>query len=387
MPKTRRAKGTLTTTRGGGALKATAAKAKRAAKAERQPGSGKDAAAAPQPVDKAAHHLDAPELRALLEGVRDGKPGTETYEITAFRHAAVQLAVAKQAAELANHEKSRFLAAASHDLRQPLQTLKFLHGALEQEVKDERARTLLGMMGRSLDSMAYTLTALRNIDQLEAGALRPTTPAVSPAQHPPAKIAIIFVVDDNRDIREAMRIVLTQAGYQVQTSADASSFLESYRPGDTGCLVVDVRMPGMSGLQMLAQLAAQGSKLPAIVITGQGDIPMAVEAMRAGAVDFIEKPVDPASLLASIDRALRQAASPSERSAARAAAALRAASLTRREREVMDLVVAGHLNKQIAARLGINQRTVETHRATVMKKMEAASLSELVRRDILARGL
>jgi two-component system CheB/CheR fusion protein len=268
-----------------------------------------------------------------------------------------------------------------------LQTLKFLHGALEQQVKDERARKLLSLMGRSLESMADMLTALLEINRLEVGALRPTTLVAPPAQHLPAKIETIFVVDDNRDVREAMRIVLTQAGYQVRTSADALSFLESYRPGDTGCLVVDVRMPGMSGLEMLGRLAAQGSKFPAIVVTGQGDIPMAVEAMRAGAVDFIEKPVDPASLLASIDRALRQAASPSERSAARAAAAMRGASLSRREREVMNLVVAGHMNKQIAARLGINQRTVETHRAAVMKKMEAASLSELVRQDILARGL
>lgn len=670
--------------------------------------------------DTDLHHLDTPAFRALLDRVKSGEETVANYEatidlqplgervlavttepirdaelgekrilvsfadITAFKHAAEQLAAAKRSAELANREKSRFLVAASHDLRQPLQTLKLLHGALEQQVKDEQARATLIRMGRSLETMTGMLAALLDINQLEAGAFRPTwsdfpvedllrsldgefadearekglgwrvvpcrlavrsdrrlleeivrnllsnairytdrgrvllgcrrcgsslhievwdtgigiakehlshifeenhqtaesaqrgglglglsivqrlsdllghrvdvrsrldrgsvfsvevalaeaapppvppveeaprkglartgtilvidddaalrealvamleaeghrvvaatngqaaldllggqgmrpdlvisdynlpgrfdgmklaealrsalsprvpivilsgdaraekqrefrergllgvvkpvkpavisglvgqlladappqtknsVPVPAPLHLPAAPPATIFVVDDNRDVREAMRIVLSQAGYHVQTSIDAPSFLKSYRPQDTGCLVVDVRMPGMNGLEMLAQLARMGSRLPAIVITGQGDIAMAVEAMRAGAFDFIEKPVDPASLLASIDRALRQAASPRERSVAQAAAAMRIASLTRREREVMDLVVAGHLNKEIAARLGINQRTVETHRATVMKKTEASSLSDLVRQDILARGV
>lgn len=226
----------------------------------------------------------------------------------------------------------------------------------------------------------------RLVGELLAGSPTRTSGAASAAPHPPVAAATIFVVDDNRDVREAMGLLLTHAGYRVQTSADAQSFLKSHRPEDAGCLVVDVHMPGMNGLEMLARLAAMGSKLPAIVITGQGDIVMAVEAMRAGAVDFIEKPVDPSALLASIGRALRQVASPRERSAAQAAAAMRIAGLTKREREVLDLVVVGHLNKEIAARLNINQRTVETHRAAVMKKMGAASLSELVRHDILARG-
>jgi two-component system CheB/CheR fusion protein len=260
---------------------------------------------------------------------------------------------------------------------------------LSGDVRAEKQREIRekGLFGIVKPVKAAVLSKL--IGQLLAGTPQPaeTRAPVSAAQHlPAASPATIFVVDDNRDLRDAMRIVLSQAGYQVQTSVDAPSFLKSFRPEETGCLVVDVRMPGMSGLEMLARLASMDSKLPAIVITGQGDIAMAVEAMRAGAFDFIEKPVDPASLLASIDRALRQTATPGERSAAQAAAAMRIASLTRREREVMDLVVAGHLNKEIAARLGINQRTVETHRAAVMKRMEASSISELVRQDILARG-
>jgi FixJ family two-component response regulator len=181
-----------------------------------------------------------------------------------------------------------------------------------------------------------------------------------------------------------MRLQLTNAGHPAKTYASAQAFMKSLRPEDTGCLITDVRMPGMSGLEMLFRLAAAGSKMPAIVITGQGDIAMAVQAMRAGAVDFIEKPVSSEALLAALDRACRLAETPAERSARRAEAIMRIASLTKREREVMDLVVAGDANKVIAARLGISQRTVETHRATVMKKLEARSLSDLVRLAIAA---
>jgi len=165
----------------------------------------------------------------------------------------------------------------------------------------------------------------------------------------------------------------------VKTYARAQTFLDSVRAEDKGCVIADIRMPGMNGLEMLARLAAADSKMPAIVITGQGDIAMAVQAMRAGAVDFIEKPVSPEALLAALDRAFRLAETPSERSARRAEANMRVASLTKREREVMDLAVAGEANKVIAARLGISQRTVETHRATVMKKLGARSIADLVR--------
>jgi two-component system CheB/CheR fusion protein len=208
---------------------------------------------------------------------------------------------------------------------------------------------------------------------------------------PPAELAVagepatIFVIDDDRAVRAAMGELLTTAGYRVEAYASADAFLAAYRPAGRGCLVTDVRMPGMSGFELLARLSAAERALPAIMITGHGDIAMAVEAMRAGASDFIEKPVRSEELLACVERALRHAASPSERSSMAAAAAMRVAGLTRREREVMDYVVAGHANKEIAARLGIAQRTVETHRAKVMKKMGAASLSELVRLVTRAR--
>lgn len=229
---------------------------------------------------------------------------------------------------------------------------------------------------------------LRVVQQLLAA----PPPSEEKVVTPPAELAeagapaTIFVIDDDRGVRDAMRELLATAGYRVETHVSADAFLAAYRVDGRGCLVTDVRMPGISGFELLARLAAADSALPAIVITGHGDVAMAVEAMKAGAFDFIEKPVRPNELLACIDRALRHVASPSERSSMSAAAAMRVAGLTRREREVMEYVVAGHANKEIAARLGIAQRTVETHRANVMKKMGAASLSDLVRLVIGARG-
>ena len=220
---------------------------------------------------------------------------------------------------------------------------------------------------------------LRAIQQLQ--------PAAQPAEVADAgTAATVFIVDDDRDVRDSMRELLVGAGYHVETFAGGEAFLAAHDAAKTACLVVDVRMPGLSGFELIARLATAGNALPAIMITGHGDVAMAVEAMKAGAVDFVEKPVRSEQLLARIDRALRQAARPAERLEWRTAAAMRIAGLTRREREVMDYVVAGHANKEIAARLGIAQRTVETHRANVMKKMGAASLSELVRLVISARG-
>ena len=257
---------------------------------------------------------------------------------------------------------------------------------------DVRADTLRDIVASGCVSLTKPVKAdavAQIVERLLAGAEKPAaeTAVALPPVEPAAAAATIFVVDDNRDIREAMRALLSNADYQVKTYANAQAFLNTHRPGERGCLITDVRMPGMNGLEMLARLAAEDGKLPAIVITGQGDIAMAVQAVRAGAADFIEKPVDPEVLLASIHRALQQASSPAERSVRRAEAAMRIAALTKREREVMRLVVAGHANKEIAAHLRINQRTVETHRAAVMRKLGARSLSELVRLAIAAGGM
>ncbi len=530
------------------------------------------------------HHLDVPALRALLERVKSSDDAIESCEITVdprgrgerkllaaaqrIRGASaaeekillsfsdVTDLAARQAAEIANLAKSRFLAAASHDLRQPLQTLGLLLLALRQRIRDGESLAVLGNAERTLKAMSATLNVLLDLNQIESGVLLPkptdfpineilsllksefaelatskglhirvvpcgltvrsdrhlleemvrnlvsnavrytdagtillgcrrhgdkvrievwdtgigiaeeqishifqqygrgadqpregslglglaivhelaralnhpvgvrsvvgkgsvfsielpvvpagstgsrrpelgafeppavTTSAALPPVGPSvaASELTLFVVDDDRGAREAIQLVLTQAGYSVRTFGSAAGFLESYRPGQRGCLITDVLMPGMNGFELLARLATAGQTLPAIVITGQGDIAMAVEAMKAGAVDFIEKPTDSNALLASVDRALRQAASPAERSSWRRAAALRVAGLTKREREVLDLVVSGVTNKDISARLGIHQRTVETHRAAAMSKMGASSLSDLVRLTLAARS-
>jgi len=210
-------------------------------------------------------------------------------------------------------------------------------------------------------------------------------PAATPAQdaHAPAAeteaVATVFLVDDDRDVREAMRDVLAKAGYRAEAFATGEACLNAKPDESKSCFIIDVRLPGISGLELLARLAASGNASPAILITGHGDISTAVRAMRAGAFDFLEKPVQTQELLAVVDRALQQAAIPAERESRRAAAVLRLATLTSREREVMDHVINGRANKEVAARLAISQRTVETHRASVMKKMGATSISDLVR--------
>lgn len=189
----------------------------------------------------------------------------------------------------------------------------------------------------------------------------------------------VFLVDDDEAVRDSLALLLNSMGYATAGYATAQQFLSDFRPDRPGCLIADVRMPGMSGLELQAHLAAQGVILPVIVITGHGDVAMAVAALKSGAADFIEKPFDDQALIASVrhaldrDRALRQARMEI------AVLQARLDQLTPREKEVMERVVAGDLNKVIAARMGISARTVEIHRARVMEKMGAQSLSELVR--------
>ncbi len=189
----------------------------------------------------------------------------------------------------------------------------------------------------------------------------------------------IFVVDDDEAVRLGLQALLTVRGYPVELFASAGAFLASVGPERSGCLLVDVRMPGMSGLELQRELKRRGMTLPLIVITGHGDVAMAVTALKAGAADFLEKPFDPDALLAGIEQAVgRQAAAP----AADPELAARLEQLTPREREVMHLVVAGASNKEVAHRLQIALRTVEIHRARVMEKMGARNLSELIRTAI-----
>ena len=181
-----------------------------------------------------------------------------------------------------------------------------------------------------------------------------------------------------------MRDLLSEDGRPVEIYASSEAFLDAYHPGGEACLLVDARMPGMGGLELLQRLKRNGSRLPAIMITGQGDVPMAVEAMRAGAADFIEKPIRREELLASIERALEHTRDSAKLSVRHEAAAMRLASLTARQRQIMELVLAGHPSKNIAADLGISQRTVENHRAAVMKKTGSHSLSALIRLALAA---
>ena len=191
--------------------------------------------------------------------------------------------------------------------------------------------------------------------------------------------AVVHIVDDEAALRGALALLARSVGLKARTYATASEFLEAYRPGGEGCLVVDVRMPGMSGIDLLERLRGIEGALPAIVMTGHGEVPLAVRAMRAGAIDFIEKPFQDQRLIDLIFEGIRLSADRSARRAAQAAARERIARLTPREREVLVYLVEGMLNKVIADRLGISPRTVELHRSHIMDKAEVGSLSELVR--------
>ena len=192
----------------------------------------------------------------------------------------------------------------------------------------------------------------------------------------------VYVVDDEPAIRDSLAMLLRSVGLQAQTFQSATAFLEAYGPELSGCLVADVRMPGMSGLELQEALAARESALPVIIITGHGDVAMAVRAMKAGAADFIEKPFNEQVLLDAVHRALASRKPGAPASAGRAEIEARVAALTPREKEVLLLVADGRPNKVVATRLGLSTRTVEVHRAKVMEKMQARSLADLVRMAI-----
>lgn len=188
----------------------------------------------------------------------------------------------------------------------------------------------------------------------------------------------VFVVDDDEAVAHAFRYLIESVGLRVEVFTSPSAFIERFDPARPGCLVLDVRMPAMSGFELLDWLRQRDIEIPVIFVTGHGDVPMAVRAMKAGAVDFIEKPFRDQELLDQIYKAIRMDALSRCDRAKFAAIRERYRSLTEREREVMDLVVAGCANKVIAERLGLSAKTVEAHRAKVMEKMKVRSLSQLV---------
>jgi two-component system, LuxR family, response regulator FixJ len=194
----------------------------------------------------------------------------------------------------------------------------------------------------------------------------------------------IFVVDDDADARDSLCALLESAGLTGEAYESAHAFLNAYQAGRPGCLIADIRMPDMDGLELQEELNRRNTALPVIVVTGHADVPLAVRAMKAGAIDLIEKPFDDELLLGSVRRALAQAQGVREQAAVADAAKARIAGLSARERQVLELLVAGQPNKIIAYELDISPRTVEIHRAHVMEKMEAKSLSDLVRAAIAA---
>jgi two-component system, LuxR family, response regulator FixJ len=220
-------------------------------------------------------------------------------------------------------------------------------------------------------------TGLDPVGREVNGTLRGAFSAARITAQPP--VPTVFVVDDDDVVRSSLQLLLKSVGLATCELASANGFLDVYHPGQPGCLVLDVRLPGMSGLELQQQLVARGISIPVIFITAYGDIPMAVEAMRQGAFDFLQKPFRDQHLIERIQRALerdvRRHAALEQQERVRE----RLEALTPREREVLTLMTRGKPNKLIAAELGVSQRTVEIHRARVMEKCGETSLARLVR--------
>jgi two-component system response regulator FixJ len=198
-----------------------------------------------------------------------------------------------------------------------------------------------------------------------------------------AEKSIVYVIDDDDALRESLAFLLGTAQFSVQSFASAKEFLETLPAVKKGCIITDVRMPDLSGIDLLRRLNDMKVTLPVIVVTGHGDVALAVEAMKIGAIDFLEKPVNDEVLLASVNLALQQQDGQAKRHIERAEIESRTAALSQRERDVLDELVAGRANKQIAFDLGISPRTVEIYRANLMHKMQAGSLSDLVRMALI----
>lgn len=197
----------------------------------------------------------------------------------------------------------------------------------------------------------------------------------------------VYVIDDDDAARESLEFLMRSASFPVTAYDSAAAFLRALPGIVSGCIITDVRMPGLSGIELLRHLRAVGVKLPVIVITGHGDVPIAVEAMKLGAADFFEKPFDGDKMIAAVQSALSNCRRDADRDAERRVLQGRLATLTPRERDVLEGLVAGNANKVIAHNLGISPRTVEIYRANVMTKMKSGSLSELVRMTLHAGDL
>ena len=195
---------------------------------------------------------------------------------------------------------------------------------------------------------------------------------------PESPLGLVYVVDDDEAVRDSLQFLL-EPSYQVATFDSAEAFLTGYDPQAIACLILDVRMPGMSGLQLQEELVARGSHLPVVFITGHGDVPMAVATMKKGAADFIEKPFEQAALRSLVERMLERARDDAARLERERMNSALLARLTAREQQVLERIVSGRLNKQIADDLGISIKTVEAHRANIMDKLNAGTVADLMR--------
>lgn len=196
---------------------------------------------------------------------------------------------------------------------------------------------------------------------------------------PSATSGTVFIVDDDEAVRDSLRWLLEANGYRVRTFESAESFLAAYDPESIGVLIVDVRMPGMSGLELQEHLLARQIPLPTVFITGHGDVPMAVSTIKKGAVDFIEKPFNEADLRIIVANMFEKALAQAAEAASRRGREAMLARLTSREQQVLERIVAGRLNKQIADDLGISIKTVEAHRANIMEKLQVATVADLMK--------
>jgi len=333
---------------------------------------------------------DDPELRSLLE-----------LSLAQDGHRAAAAPDGPAALELVMREAMRpDLILADYNLPNSmdgLETAAKLREELRHEVPvviltgDISTATLSAIAGQNCRQLNKPVRLAELMTAIQ-GLLAPSQPAMHPGNgQPPGTVRtlaphVVYIVDDDSSIRHAVRAVLEGAGQTVEDYAASETFLEAYRPGREGCLLVDAYLPGMGGIELLQHLRERGDLLPAIMITGSSDVPMAVQAMKAGAIDFIEKPIGAPELVASVERALGQARDAGKHSAWRESAARHIAGLTPRQHEIMDLVLAGHPSKNIAADLGVSQRTVENHRASIMRKTGARSLPALARLALAAAG-
>jgi len=278
------------------------------------------------------------------------------------------------------------LAGKIHQMRQPLQAMSLLHGVLAEKIKDEEARKMIARLEETLGSLNRMLDTSSTEEPMQE---IPTTSASSRESNEaesfstPSEMAalqpLICVIDDDSGVRESMGFFLSSTGYHVEMYDSCEKFLKAHAPDSPGCLLVDALLPGMNGLELLNRLKESNYRALPIMITGHGDVSLAVQAMKAGAADFIEKPVNPNELLNVISTVLKKAQSNSSALAGRDEALAILSRLSERERQVMDKLLVGHQSKNIAADLGISRRTVETHRANIMRKTGIRTLSGLLK--------